>query len=159
MPLLLEQAKELSWSLYAGENILHGLHPGLVRREGVCIILGRASGVNPFCGLCSGLLWVLIVSGDMGLWAEGSITGTGSLLDEEGKEQREKGQNWMPLGVLKSIKHWGAGSTQFLVTDTCDPLYIRRPRGREHLFKPDFRSLQINLLKMKQFCAAHRGCL
>lgn len=102
----------------------------------------------------------------MGIWTSGQraaeqeqeATRLWFLEDEEGKEQRKKRQNWMPLGVLKSIKHWGAGSTQFLVTDTCDPLYIRRPRGREHLFKPDFRSLQINLLKMNRFCAAHRGC-
>lgn len=50
--------------------------------------------------------------------------------DEEGKKQRKKRQNWMPLGVLKSIRHWGAGSTQFLVTDTCVLIHQEAQRQR-----------------------------
>lgn len=51
--------------------------------------------------------------------------------DEEGKEQRKKRQNWMPLGVLKSIRHWGgAESTQFLVTDTCVLIHQEAQRQR-----------------------------
>lgn len=93
MPLLLEQAKELSWPLYAGENRLRGPFPGLVLREGFCIILGRASGVNPFCWLCSRLLSVQRAAEQ-----EEEATRLWFSEDEEGKEQGEKRQIWMPLG-------------------------------------------------------------